>query len=133
METFNQTNNYLGIFRLPKPEDHLGRQAAVTKDSVKSGPLERQQKIFLESNGVFRWQRSSNDVKCYCVHNQSSHLDNEDICLHGLCICERFQNDKKVKVVSLKSITRSNLPEKYSAHFPTGEPLSMVQQLSTRS
>jgi hypothetical protein len=72
----------------------------------------------MEPNGVFEWQRIDNDIKCHCEHKQSSHLDNTDICLNGLCICEKFGADKKVEVViSPKAITRKNLPKKFSAHF----------------
>jgi hypothetical protein len=48
----------------------------------------------MEPNGVFEWERINDNVKCYCKHNQSSHLDNTDICLKGLCICEKFGVDK---------------------------------------
>ena len=49
----------------------------------------------MEPNCVFEWQRIDNDIKCHCEHNQSSHLDNTDICLNGLSICEKFGVDKK--------------------------------------
>jgi len=40
-------------------------------------------------------ERTTVDVKCYCGHKQSSHLDGIEICLNGLCICESFGVDKK--------------------------------------
>jgi hypothetical protein len=40
----------------------------------------------------------------------SPHLDNADVCLNGLCICEKFGVDKKVEVaISPKAIIRKNL------------------------
>jgi hypothetical protein len=72
----------------------------------------------MEPNGVFEWEKIDNDVECYCGHKQNSHLDGIEICLNGLCICEKFGVDKKVEVViSPKAIARKNLPEKFVAHF----------------
>jgi hypothetical protein len=67
--------------------------------------------------GLFEWERTT-DVECYCGHKQNSHLDGIEICLKGLCICEKFGVDKKVEVViSPKAIARKNLPKKFADHF----------------
>ncbi len=72
----------------------------------------------MEPNGVFEWQRIDNDT-CYCEHKQSSHLDAIEICLNGLCICEKFgvDNKKEAEVISPKAIARKSLPKKFVAHF----------------
>jgi hypothetical protein len=73
-------------------------------------------KHILEPNGLFEWERTT-DVECYCCgHKQSSHLDGVEVCLKGLCLCEKFGVDKK-EVISPKAIARKNLPKKFSAHF----------------
>jgi hypothetical protein len=73
---------------------------------------------------VFEWQRIDNNIRCHCEHNQNSHLENTDICLNGLCICEKFGVDKKVEVViSPKAIAMKNLPEKFATHFDRNKSL----------
>jgi hypothetical protein len=46
-------------------------------------------KHVLEPNGLFEWEKVT-DVECYCGHKQNSHLDGIEICLKGLCICEKL-------------------------------------------
>ncbi len=78
--------------------------------SKESQGLERKQKVFMEPNDVFEWERTT-DVECYCGHKRSSHLDGIEICLSGLRICEKFGVDKKEVVISPKAIARKNLPK----------------------
>jgi hypothetical protein len=51
-------------------------------------------KHILEPNGLFKWETAT-DIECYCGHLQKRHLFASDVCLDGLCICERFAVDKK--------------------------------------
>jgi hypothetical protein len=70
-------------------------------------------KHVLEPNGLFEWEMTI-DVECYCGHKRSSHLDGIEICLKGLCICEKFGVYKEEAVmISPKAIAR----KKFAAHF----------------
>src|SRR5215831_11629229 len=56
---------------------------------------ERQQKHFLDSNGLFRLRKLFANYpflneKCLCGCTRSYHLDGYSICLNSQCLCENF-------------------------------------------